>query len=493
MVHSLDRRKSEIKTILRPQLHNNATMTELDKVTELLESLKTATPDRARLIFGSVIEISPFLPNNEKETVAVTFYQWTQQHTAPGSLHYAYGKYMRGYNALWQERHQEALAYLGEAKILFEDMNDADGVALVSAALGSIYRTLGNFDLALMELWESYDQLKRSGAYIYNMFVGGYQVGSIYLELKNYDKALPVFLEVLKRAEDMRQLTWIAGASQGLCKLNMALNRLPEARRYIDEALASAEEMKSPMMVANMLTDMADYYLRTGDDVECEKLHLRALEIREERKLFGGAITNYARLAELYMQRGDHGTAADMLNRGMALAQQLKLKPRQYAIHKLLAELYEAQQDMGKSLMHYKQYYDLRDEVERDDNEKKVRNLQTIFEAEQTRKENVIIKQQKAEIEQKNIALQETIDELTRTKVGKKAKAFTLVIAIVLFMVEELILHSVLHLLPEDNFYLSFLVKMVIILSLKPIDSAIEHYLLKKIIRNKKQAVAMAH
>lgn len=66
-------------------------------------------------------------------------------------------------------------------------------------------------------------------------------------------------------------------------------------------------------------------------------------------------------------------------------------------------------------------------------------------------------------------------------------------IAIVSFILEDFILHTVLNVLPGNNYYLSLVVKMVIIFSLNPINKAIEGYLLKKVTRNKKQRKAAAN
>src|SRR6185503_8079273 len=118
------------------------------------------------------------------------------------------------------------------------------------------------------------------------------------------------------------------------------------------------------------------------------------------------------------------------------------------------------------SLFHYEQFHELHEQVELEDSERKLKNAQAVFEAEQTMKENIIIKRQKAEIEQKNIELQETIDELTRARIGKKARAITLIIAIILFIVEDTILHFALKIVPADSYFLSLIVKMVIIFSL---------------------------
>ena len=109
-----------------------------------------------------------------------------------------------------------------------------------------------------------------------------------------------------------------------------------------------------------------------------------------------------------------------------------------------------------------------------------------MFEAEQTKKENIIIRQQKAEIHAKNIKLQETIDELTLARINKKARALTIGLGIALFIFQDRILGFALDLLSSNNYFLSLGVKMGIIFSLSPINGAIEHYLLRKVIKKRK-------
>ena len=95
-----------------------------------------------------------------------------------------------------------------------------------------------------------------------------------------------------------------------------------------------------------------------------------------------------------------------------------------------------------------------------------------LFESEQTKKENVIIRAQKVEIENKNQQLQETIDELTITKVSRKAKAITLVVGITLIVAEDPIFNLVLTRIGENNYLLSILAKIIIIFMIEEIKLA---------------------
>src|SRR5262249_36182475 len=160
--------------------------------------------------------------------------------------------------------------------------------------------------------------------------------------------------------------------------------------------------------------------------------------------------------------------ALDVLNKGLALAEQTKVKPKIYQVHYLLSEIFQKKKDFEKSLYHFKIYQELREKVEQEEYERKLADAKVIFEADKTKKENKKKKKQKAKIQRKKIELQQKIDELTITKISRKAKTITLVVAVVLFVVQDFILGTVLKNLPSHNYFLSLGVKMAIIFSLSP-------------------------
>jgi hypothetical protein len=96
----------------------------------------------------------------------------------------------------------------------------------------------------------------------------------------------------------------------------------------------------------------------------------------------------------------------------------------------------------------------------------------------------------KVEIENKNKQLQETLDELTITKVSRKVKALTLIVGITLIVAQDPIFNLVLSRV-GDSYFLSILARVIIILSLKPNDIAIENYLLRRIVLKKGKKAIM--
>lgn len=464
-------------------------MSNFEKAQHLLTDIKSCQNNELSNYLTSLFELFPILSKDEKKEFSDSFYNWASERAEQEPFKFAYSKYTLAINSYFGDNFEQALILAIDAQQLLDELGDRDGVALCSLVLGGIYRTLGNVDLALKALWEAHEQLQKSGLYHHYLMACSYNLGFIYIELKHFDEALPFFNNIIEKGEKTGNNLWINNGLQGLAKVLLAQKKYPEAKATQEKALAAAEKGNHPMFISTAITDMANYYYEVGDYKESEALHKKALAIRDEHKFTAGAITNCIWLAEIYIKQSKYDEAISLLEKGLELAEQINVKPKIYQIQKLLSEIYQSKKEFEKSLLHYKKFHEIREQVELEDAAKKVKNLQLIFEAEQTKKENIIIKKQKAEIESKNIELQETIDELTRTKVGKKAKAFTLIIAIALFIIEELIIHSILHLISDNGFYISFVVKMVIILSLKPIDSAIEHYLLKKIIKKKKKEV----
>ena len=61
--------------------------------------------------------------------------------------------------------------------------------------------------------------------------------------------------------------------------------------------------------------------------------------------------------------------------------------------------------------------------------------------------------------------------------------------SVLLFIMEDTILHFALIIVPENSYFLSLIVKMGIIFSLKPINGAVEKYLLNGLIKKRKTEV----
>ena len=467
-------------------------MTKSQEVESLLSNLRTCPNADISRYFPPITDKIRFLSRQEKLECAGSLLSWAEKHAAQEPLKLHYAQFLMAMVRFTFEEHDEALALLSQCKAGFEELADTDGLGLSAMLIGATYRTLGNFTLALKILWESYELLKHSGKYPVSLAATANSIANISLDMHDYDDAVSMFQEALSESEKAGDHYFTIYALLGSGKVCMEQQRNTEAKVYFEKALQLSQDNNSPMHLANSLTELGNLHCQTGDHSLAEQLNEQALAIREEHQFTGGAITNYIHLGEIRMFHEDWSGALAVLGKGLALAEKAGVKLKMYQIHRLMSETHQHLQGHEKSLHHYKIFHQLREEVEQEDFARKLSDTKMVFEAEQTKKENAIIRKQKEEIQQKNLELQSTIDELTITRVSRKAKALTLVIAIVLFVLQDFILGFVLRNLPKNNYFLSLVVKMAIIFSLSPINQGIEHYLLKKVIRTRKNIVLAA-
>jgi tetratricopeptide (TPR) repeat protein len=399
-----------------------------------------------------------------------------------------YALFLQGMDRFIAEEFQASLQLLTRARAVFTEHGDPEGLGLCAMLIGAIYRTFGNFDLALKMLWEGFELLKASGRYPIFLAANANSMGNIHLEMGDLDQALAMFTITYEESSKADDFYFTVYGLHGLGRVYMKQGNSAEANVRFTSALALAEQHQHPLHTSNSLTELASFHFQAGNLDEAESLSARALEIREQHRLLPGAVTSCVRLAEIHAKRAQWTEAQALLVRALSIAEKLRVKPKIAQVHQQLSAVYEQMHDPAASLVHYKRFHELREEIEREDMARSLADAKAIFEAEQTRKENVVIREQKAEIERQNRELQETIDELTRAKIGRRAKALTLALAIVLFIFQDAILRTVLRLMPSDNYFLLLGVKMAIIFSLAPINRGIERHLLKKVAARQKLA-----
>ena len=468
-------------------------MTDLEDVTQHLDALKTAPASEFHLHFSRALRRFRFIPHAERRACADAFGEWAASTTPvdPDRMR-AYARFLQGMDRFIAEEFRAALDLLSQSRAVFTARDDREGLGLTAMLIGATYRTFGNFDLALKVLFESLELLRASARYPIFLAATANSLGNIELELGHLDDALEMFRLGFEQSTLADDFYFGVYTLHGLGRVYARTGRDAEAAEAFRRALELAERHEHPLHIANSLTELAAFHFRAGRLDEAESMSEQALELRERHRLMAGAVTNCLRLAEIHVQRGQFDAAKRRLERALTIAEALGVTLKVAQVHFQLANFYERTRDLKQSLYHFKRFHELREEVEREDKARSIADAKAMFEAEQARKENVVIKQQKAEIELKNHELQDTIDELTRARIGRKAKAMTLGLMIVLFIFQDAILRTALRLLASDNYFFLLAVKMAIIFSLSPINKAIEHRLLKRVMKRDRRPAIVA-
>jgi hypothetical protein len=81
-------------------------------------------------------------------------------------------------------------------------------------------------------------------------------------------------------------------------------------------------------------------------------------------------------------------------------------------------------------------------------------------------------------LEDKNIQLQNTIDDLVKARVGRRATTIVFIFALVLFVFSEALIEPYIDSY-ADNIYISLAIKAVIAMSIKPLEMLVENSMMK--------------
>jgi len=102
------------------------------------------------------------------------------------------------------------------------------------------------------------------------------------------------------------------------------------------------------------------------------------------------------------------------------------------------------------------------------------------------------IKRQAEELQEKNVALQTTLDELSKAKASRKAQAFILILAVVLFVgteAMERVFDSFIDVDTVQGFLISNGLKVLMVLGLKPLEGYLEEYFVRQAIAEDKRKI----
>ncbi len=459
--------------------------TPVEKLLRLLTDAKAHPAKSSDQFFSNVWLAGATIPASELRNIIEDYYNFIEPKQSVDRKNFSRATLALAFLEFNDGKYELALSHSFNAQKLFQEINDLDGMHACSTTIAFNYRSLGEIELAVKYLLDGLKQFSVKGDFEIFRAFGLYNLAEIYSETNQLDEALINYNLAIQVSEEFGHEGMTARVLAGMGTLFLHQKKYSLALDYLNQSLETCETTHSVIVKARVLTDLGNYYKETGDYQTAVSYHQQALELRESLKLPNAMVTNLIHLGELQRIQGKLDDAIVLLTRALTMAEQLKVKQKIFQLHEILSDIYQAKSDSAKCLFHYRAFHRIRDEVLHEDNERKIKNLHLVFAAEQTQKENAIIKSQKAEIERKNVQLQHTVDELTRTRVSRKAKAITLVVAVLLFLIQEVVLHLTHEIYTQNNLILSLSIKGAILISLKPIENLIESTMLKKIMKEK--------
>ena len=459
---------------------------DANTVRRLLENIKTCPAEDIHTHVSPALRALRLLSSTERNDIVRPLQAWARDMPSDRRLVGCYADLLQGLHQFIGEEFHLALPVLIATRHQFDELSDKAGGALCAMLIGAVYRTFGNFELALAPLWDAQRVLTALDQYPVFLAATANTLANVSLELHDDANALTMFIVAREESARAHDFYFLVYALHGLAKLYLRQGKTKEAIAACEHALAVAKENQHALQTANSLSELADVRFSIDELDAAERLHEEALTMREAHHFGAGAVTSCVRLGEIRIRQSRWADAELVLHRGLTTANALNIAPKMARVHELLSTLYEQQGDVQRSLSHFRRFHDLHAHQEAERSTRELANAKIVFDAEHTSKENAIIRRQREEIHQKNRELEEKIDALTLATISRKARVFTFGLGVVIFVFQDAILGRALGALNSQNYLLSLTVKMGIIFSLAPINSAISAYLLRRVVARRR-------
>jgi signal transduction histidine kinase len=352
------------------------------------------------------------------------------------------GYYFKGYANYKMSNYVSARYSLFESIAVFEKLHDEIHVARSRNIIGQTYYFEGEFDKALeynalsLETHLKYNELVNI-AHNYN------NNGNVYLSLGDnpasieyYQKALTIFLELNEEY------------SSGMVYNNMGamyfrLNDYDKALDLFYKTKDISERLNHRHLYATALNNIANIYHYQDKHEKSIEIDLQALQIQREigdkygealslgnlggsynslnindkaidcltesismRQTIGdktGESEASLELGKLYMKLKKPQRAKSFIENSIEIAKSMKLYTQLHISHKTYSELLEQTGEFDKSLEHHKLFYHYWQKVFSEDSDKKIKNLQVLYEVDKQKKETEIYRLKNIQLAELNM------------------------------------------------------------------------------------------
>ncbi|MBI4929603.1 MAG: tetratricopeptide repeat protein, partial [Bacteroidetes bacterium] len=284
--------------------------------------------------------------------------------------------------------------------------------------IGIIYKNQSNFDKALENYFTALKIREEVGdkqgiAYSYN------NIGIIFYEQNNYAKALENYFASLKIREEIGDKKGIAASYNNIGNIyaEQASLASSDSATYQEQLYGKAlknyfaslkikEEIGDKNGMAYSYNNIGSIYYEQAElernSEKKEQLHAKALEnyftsmrIREAIGDKNGIAACYINIGTFYTSLKQFSNANEYLNKGLCLSREIGSKNYIKESYRGLSDLYSAQGNWKEAYQNHKLFSEVKDSILNEESSKQIAEMQTKYETEKKEQQITLLNKDK--------------------------------------------------------------------------------------------------
>ncbi|GAB3793268.1 hypothetical protein GCM10028819_04620 [Spirosoma humi] len=330
------RAQDSLRTFLQAQLasHPQPDTLRVNRLNELASVWRSEQPERTRQLAQEALALAR-------------------------KLHYVRGEAMALYGmAVGNDTyasHSQALPYLEQARKLFMQLNDRAGLARVISQMGWYYTQRGDYVPALTYSLQAQQLADKTGD-LELMARTKARLGGLYTMLGDYQQGLAAQSATIQLYERINNQEGICRVLNGLGELHRLEGNYKRASRYYAKSIRLAEALHNPRLAAQAESNQAAVFVAEGNYDEALTMAYKALTV-----LVNGHDTEVVAwtqtvLARAYLKQNRIDDALTYAVRARMLSRKIGYREVARDANAILAEAYVAQRKFADAYAYQQQY-----------------------------------------------------------------------------------------------------------------------------------------
>ncbi len=250
------------------------------------------------------------------------------------------------------------------------------GLANAYNRLGATDYFQGNYTTAFDHYQKAltiYDELRDSA----NVANCENNIGLIHTALGNYTESLKHVIVARDLYTRQGDQVGLGSAYNNIGVVYKNLGRFDDAITELEKSLAIKQAEKDSLGLGNSYNNLGEVFELQGDYSRAYNYYVKSINLKQKKgDRYGMAVTSN-NLASLSIKTGNLGLALTYASRALAFAQTVGSRDAWKNAYKNLADVYYLQNNLPQAYSYQSQYVRLRDQLQSDENARKVLDMQT--------------------------------------------------------------------------------------------------------------------
>jgi serine phosphatase RsbU (regulator of sigma subunit) len=288
----------------------------------------------------------------------------------------------------------QAIRFYNQSLKIWEELNDKMNIATCHKDLGLFYDELGNFNKALeyylkaLKIFEGIGY-KRGIAACYN------DIGNINAYQNNNTVALNYFLKSLKIKEEIGDKRGIALSNGNIGAIYTALHNYNLAINYYLKSIDARKELGDKKGMAICYDNMGVVQFNIGNYQKSINYYNLALALYQQINDKEGISIANGNLAASYNDLKEYNTAITYGKKSLDVAKEIGALPWERDVSKYLSESYKGLNNFKQALFYYQQFKDLNDSIFNIEKQNQLTKMEAMYQGEKKQKEIEILEKDK--------------------------------------------------------------------------------------------------